>query len=131
MAEVTTRQKEIMYSSRTRAYTNRFRNVQRLRRALSALLKNLPPEMRETLPEVEMLDDFADHKVYNLVHLIYRSRGYEGDSKDYEFSKMSMQEHWGSGYNDTVRTLRHPEIFERPTNPAGLRMFDLANDGRE
>ena len=30
----------------------------------------------------------ADHKVYNIIQLIYRSKHYEGHSKDYEFSRL-------------------------------------------
>ena len=50
------------------------------------------------------------------MHLIYRSRQYESHSKDYEFSRLTMQEHWQAGYEDAVATLKHPEIFERPSN---------------
>ncbi len=73
----------------------------------------------------------ADHKVYNIVHLIYRSNHYEGHSKDYEFSRLTMEEHWRAGYHDAVRTLRHPEVLERPSNLEGVFTFDLAQDGRE
>ena len=63
------------------------------------------------------------------MHLIYRARNYEGHSKDYDFSRASMQEHWRAGYYDAVRTLRHREVFERPTNPEGVITFDLLRDG--
>jgi NTE family protein len=56
---------------------------------------------------------------------------YEGDSKDYEFSRLSMHDHWRAGYHDTVRTLRHPKVLERPQNVEGFLTFDLARDGRE
>jgi NTE family protein len=78
-----------------------------------------------------VLSRVADHKVYNLVQLIYRSKDYEGDSKDYEFSRPSMVDHWRAGYHDTVRTLRHPEVLERPNSLEGVFTFDLALDGRE
>jgi NTE family protein len=39
----------------------------------------------------------AGRKVYNIVHLIYRSRHYEGHSKDYEFSPLTMEDHWRAG----------------------------------
>ena len=61
-----------------------------------------------------MLSSIADDKVYSLVHLIYRSKHYEGHSKDYEFSRLSMEEHWRAGYHDAMRTLRHPEALQRP-----------------
>jgi NTE family protein len=130
MAEVTTRQKEIQYSSRTRANSDRFKYTQRLRNALSSLLHKLPEELKDS-PEFAVLRPVADHKVYNLVQLIYRSKQYEGDSKDYEFSRASMEDHWRAGYQDTARTLRHPEMLERPESLEGVFTFDLAQDGRE
>jgi NTE family protein len=130
MAEVNTRQKEIQYSSRTRANSDRFKSIQKIRNALSTLLAKLPEELRDS-PELATLRPVAEHRVYNLVQLIYRSRQYEGDSKDYEFSRRSMDDHWRAGYHDTIRTLRHPEVLERPVNNEGVLTFDLAQDGRE
>jgi NTE family protein len=130
MAEVMTRQKEIQYSSRTRASSDRFKHAQTLRIALKNLLQKLPEALR-TSPDASLLSAAADPKTCNLVQLIYRSKRYEGDSKDYDFSRQSMEEHWRAGYQDTVRTLRHPEVLERPRNAEGVLTFDLAQDGRE
>ena len=130
MAQVSTRQKEIQYSSRTRAESDRFREVQVLRNALSRLIEKLPEELAAS-PEVAILRPATEHKVWNLIQLIYRSRDYEGDSKDYEFSRRSMEDHWRAGYNDTIRTLRYPEVLERPKSRDGVFMFDVAEHGRE
>ena len=130
MAEVETRRKEIQYSSRTRAGTNSVKFRNKLRCTIADLLEKLPPELRET-KEARLLSTVAEHKVYNIIHLIYRARQYEGQSKDYEFSRLSMQEHWRAGYNDAVRTLRHPEVLQRPDTLDGVFTFDLARDGRE
>jgi NTE family protein len=102
------RQKEIQYSSRTRANTHQFKQYQRARKTLAGLLSKLPPDLVAS-EEARMLSSIADDKVYSLVHLIYRSRHYEGHSEDHEFSRLSMEEHWRAGYHDAVRTLRHPE----------------------
>jgi NTE family protein len=128
--EVMTRQKEIQFSSRTRANSDRFKYAQKTRNTLSSLLQKLPDELKES-PEFAELSPVADHKVYNLVQLIYRSKQYEGDSKDYEFSRQSMEDHWRAGYHDTVRTLRHRDVLDRPKDPTGVLTFDLAQDGRE
>jgi NTE family protein len=130
MAEVMTRQKEIQYSSRTRANSDRFKYVQKLRGALSCLLEKLPEELKNS-PEVAALGPVANPKAYNLVQLVYRSKRYEGHSKDYEFSRPSMEDHWRAGYHDTIRTLRHPQVLERPASIEGVFTFDLAYDGRE
>src|SRR6266404_1026648 len=55
MAEVTTRQKEIQYSSRTRTSSDRFKYTQKLRNALSNLLEKLPPEELKHSPEFGVL----------------------------------------------------------------------------
>jgi NTE family protein len=130
LAEVATRQKEIQYSSRTRAGTDNFKYVRRLRRAMAELFEKIPADLQNG-PEAQLLRPVGDHKVYNIVHLIYRARNYEGHSKDYDFSRASMQEHWRAGYHDAIRTLRHPEVLERPTNHEGVFTFDLSRDGRE
>jgi len=130
LAEVVTRQKEIQYSSRTRANTNQFKQLQRLRCALATLLEKLPEQLKAS-EEVKLLFPFADRKLYSIVHLIYRSKHYEGNSKDFEFSRLTMEEHWRAGYHDAVRTLRHEEVLQRPDNLEGLSTFDVVNDGRE
>jgi NTE family protein len=130
LLEVAMRQKEIQYSSRTRAMTDQFKRLQRVRCALANLLSRLPDELRKS-EEAALLSTVADHSVYNIVHLIYRSKHYEGQSKDYEFSRLTMEEHWRAGYQDAVRTLRHPEVLQRPDNLEGIFTFDLAEDGRE
>jgi NTE family protein len=130
LLEVATRQKEIQYSSRTRANTDHFRRVHQIRSAIFSLLDKLPPDLRDS-DEVKALDGVGSDKVYNIVHLIYQARNYEGQSKDYEFSRRSMQDHWRVGYHDAVRTLRHPEVLERPKSRDGVFIFDFHRDGRE
>jgi NTE family protein len=130
LAEVTTRQKEIQFSSRTRASTVHFKNVHRVQRAIAALLQRLPEGLEDD-DDLTILRSVASDKVYNIIHLIYRARNYEGHSKDYEFSRLSMQDHWKAGYHDAVRTLRHPDVLTRPASLDGIFTFDLERDGRE
>jgi NTE family protein len=127
LAEVATREKEIQYSSRTRAFTNFLKLLHKVEYSVATLLDQLPDEFKRS-EEAKFLASRAQRHAYNLVHLIYRPRGYEGDSKDYEFSRMSMAEHWRSGYHDTIRTLRHPEVLERAGNGDELAIFDFTGD---
>jgi NTE family protein len=127
LMEVDLRQKEIRFSSRTRMATDNFRKMQLLRRAGAKLLAQLPQELRRT-PEAEMLAGHVDEKVYNIIQLIYHAQNYEGTSKDYEFSRRTMEEHWRAGYADAVPTLNHPEVLERPKSLDGVFTFDLAGE---
>lgn len=129
LSEAAVRLKDIQYSSRTRASTDQFRIKQALRRAASVVLPRLPASVRQ-LPEALLLEAAACHKVFNIVQLIYRARSYEGATKDTEFSRRTMEEHWTSGYDDAVRTLSHPEVLRRPDSPDGVFTFDLGRDGR-
>jgi NTE family protein len=67
--EAMTREKEIRYSSRTRAATDQFKYAQKLRHTLAGLIAKLPDDLRSA-PEVQLLSSVADRKVYNIVHLI-------------------------------------------------------------
>ncbi|MBP2276101.1 patatin-like phospholipase family protein [Sphingomonas sp. PL20] len=129
LPEVMTRQKEIQYSSRTRARSDQFRKEQQLRSALTELISKLPEHLRDT-PEYAVLAPESERKVYNIIQLIYQSRRTEGDSKDFEFSAHSMDDHWAAGLSDTIRTLRHAEVLERPTSADGIFTFDIATNGR-
>jgi NTE family protein len=130
LVEADTRQKEIRYSSRTRMASDEFKKKQMLRCASHHLLAKLPPDLRQS-PEAKILELESNEKVYNLIQLIYHAQKYEGNSKDYEFSRRTMEDHWRAGYNDAVRTLRHPEVLQRPQATDGVFTFDLAVDGRE
>ena len=130
LAEVATRHKEIQFSSRTRASTGQFKNVHRVQRAIDALLRRLPADFEEN-DDLKILKSVASDKIYNIIHLIYRAQNYEGHSKDHEFSRLSMQDHWRAGYHDAIRTLRHPEVLARPTSLDGVFTFDFERDGRE
>jgi NTE family protein len=130
LVDVAQRQKEIQYSSRTRLNTDYVRSMQKIRHAVAALLEKLPPKLRDD-PAAKALRPLAESKRFNIVHLIYRSKHYENLSKDYEFSRWSMREHWRAGYDDAVRTLRDPEALEPPDPRVGIRTFDLARGGSE
>jgi NTE family protein len=113
LMDVAEREKDIRYSSRTRMATDAATDLQCLRRALKRALDALPPEIAAD-PELMALRDLSCSKVYNVIHLIYRDKQYEAQHKDFEFSPVTMREHWEAGLEDIRRTLRHPEWLERP-----------------
>jgi NTE family protein len=130
LVETEVRQKEIQFSSRTRAATDQYKKAQKLRLAVADLIKELPDQLRGQ-ESVKMLEAEADEKICNIVHLIYRAKKYEGIAKDYEFSRRTMEEHWQIGYNDAVRTLSHPEVLQRPDKMEGVRTLDFTQgDGQ-
>lgn len=123
--EADSRVKDIRYSSRTRAATDQYRHAQKLRLAVADVLKHIPAKLRNS-EEVKLLAAEADDKICNIVQLIYHARNYEGISKDYEFSRRTMLEHWEAGYRDAMRAMKHPEVLKRPRREDGVQVFDFS-----
>jgi NTE family protein len=123
--EVAARQKDIMYSSRTRQITDSFQRLQRWKqRAYNALIKI--PEADLTDEERAMRDKLANLPGHSIVQLIYQQTAYEGDAKDFEFSGTSMREHRLSGHEDTRNSLSHKKWLVIP--PSGLTTHDVHRD---
>jgi len=124
LSSVAVRMKEIQFSSRTRSATNDFSKLQKLRAAFHELLAKMPADLAAT-PQARLLAEASDPAVYNIVQLIYRSAAYEGLSKDYEFSRRTMEEHWLAGNRDATLTLAHPEVLALPVGPYSLNIYDF------
>jgi NTE family protein len=122
--EVLARQKDIMYSSRTRYNTDVYRRIHNWKTRLRAALAKVP-EDQLTAEEREVKQHLADLPEIAIIHLIYQQKAYEGHAKDYEFSGTSMNEHWTSGYEDTKRTLKRKVWLTMPAKGSGLVVHDV------
>jgi len=128
LAHAGEREKDIRFSSRTRLNTTVGLDRQTIATAAQRLLSKLPAALRDD-PDAQALSRLrSECEAVDVVHLIYRGKRYEGYSKDYEFSRWSMQEHWLAGYADMSHTLQDPRWLARERNPGGVRVFDLAAD---
>lgn len=126
---VSNRQKDIQYSSRTRAITNHMLQMQKMRQALQHLMAKLPDAAKND-QGVMAISDLASHHAYNIVHLIYQSKIFEGHSKDYEFGLDAMREHWRCGLDDMRRTLADPRRLNRPPPELGIVTHDVHHEDR-
>ncbi len=124
MIEVAMRQKDITYSSRTRAGTTRFRRTFELRRRLLDALARLPPEAR-TAEDEATIADLCRPGVVDILHVIYRTKAWEGDNKDYEFSARSAAEHRATGFHDMSATLKKRDWFALPSAEEIVATHDI------
>ena len=108
LAEVQQRQKDILYSSRTRYSSNMAAALANTSKAVRDLLLKLPKRLKDD-PAVLQLTEAMRAAPTDIVHLIYRKAPYELESKDYEFSRASVLEHWQAGQLDLRDTVAHPE----------------------
>ncbi|WP_373424137.1 patatin-like phospholipase family protein [Variovorax boronicumulans] len=128
MAGVMERQKDITYSSRTRMNTDAMAANMNLQQAIADLITKLPANLRKD-PSVLAVQSQLTHEPIDIFHLIYRDKPYELESKDYEFSRAAVEEHWESGARDMRTTLAHPETLRADATVNGVTTFDLGEHG--
>jgi len=128
LMEAAEREKDIRFSSRTRMNTDKNRQIHNARMAVRELIGKLPDYLRND-PSVELLRKVSRENTVTVVHLIYRSKNYESNSKDYDFSHVGMVEHWSAGERDVDLTMRHKDWLERPQSGETMITYDLTGDG--
>ena len=124
LMDVLERQKDILFSSRTRHTTDAGARLQKLRIAISRLLAQVPAEALD--PELcETLRPYSCDHVFNIIHLIYQTKPYEAQFKDYAFGLETQRAHWADGMADMQHTLAHPDFFVRPSPQVGVMTHDV------
>ncbi|HVZ27655.1 MAG TPA: patatin-like phospholipase family protein [Rhizomicrobium sp.] len=125
--DVMGREKDIVYSSRTRQVTDMFARLQRWKtRAYEALVK--VPEAELSVEQRAMRDKLADLPQATILQMIYQRQVYESNARDYEFSADSMHEHWQAGLDDTRKTLSRKDWIAIPPKGVGIVTHDVHRD---
>lgn len=124
ITDVTAREKEIRFSSRTRQVSTERMRLRQEREAIRKVLAKLPATLNDD-PDVVALRAVADEHPVSLVHLIYRANAWEGGSRDFEFSARSMREHWQAGKADIARTMENTRLVASNIIDGRTAAFDL------
>ncbi|MCK8786196.1 patatin-like phospholipase family protein [Roseomonas sp. NAR14] len=124
MEDVLGREKDIRYSSRTRYNTDMYQRIHGWKVKLKQALEKVPEE-RLSDEERLLKEQLSDLPEVVVLQLIYQQKVYEGNARDYEFSRATMLEHWESGLADTRRTLLRKEWLEMPQEDSGLVAHDV------
>ena len=121
------REKDIRYSSRTRLNTDLYKQMEKLRDAARRICEKLPADMADD-PDVKMLTNLPVHGGVSIMHLINRSEMNESHSKDYEFSRYTIDEHWATGHRDAHHSLLQDRWKRRSRKTRGIVTFDLTSE---
>jgi NTE family protein len=122
--EVAGREKDIRFASRTRLNTDVIAQQQKLTHAAHNLAKKLPAKFADD-PDLRTLLQAGSPAAITILHFINRSKLYETQTKDYEFSRATVREHWAAGVADAERSLADPRWTSRGRPSAGIRVLDL------
>jgi NTE family protein len=127
LQEVSEREKDIRYSSRTRVNTDVFEQKHEVRHAINELHKLLPEDIAST-EQAKRLHAFGCITEMDIVQLIYRPLEPQGASKDYEFSRGAMNARWGHGIADASTALQAAPWLAPKPQEVGVRVFDVMHD---
>ncbi|WP_339763251.1 patatin-like phospholipase family protein [uncultured Hoeflea sp.] len=122
--EINEREKDIRFSSRTRFNSDHVRVLHELRFEARKLLETLPKELSGT-EHAKRLTRISREATITIAHIIRRDTPYELGSKDYEFSRQSVEEHWELGRNNVRQGLRSNNWSSRGLPESGFQVFDL------
>jgi NTE family protein len=123
LVEAAEREKDIRFSSRTRLNTDQARRAHQLKCLARRLIEKLPPELAAGDVARELAELSVENAV-TIVQLIYRRKAYESHSKDYEFSRATMLEHWNSGVAVVERARRRRHEILNPGPGTSFQTFD-------
>jgi NTE family protein len=122
--QVLEREKDIQYSSKTRFNTLRVKELAEIRTTLRRLLDKLPPALADD-PDVQRLSKACEAGKITLAHLINRRLSHSAQSKDYEFSRATINELWVAGREDVRIAAAKKDWAEPEELWEGMRVYDL------
>jgi NTE family protein len=122
--QVLERHKDIQYASKQRFTTERTRELAELRSALLRLLEKLPPKLKQDA-DARRLAVACDDRHWTLVRLINQRLPHSSQTKDYEFSRATVHEHWAAGLEDIRRASTGQDWLNPAMCAPGLRVHDL------
>ncbi len=126
LSDVWSREKDIRFSSRTRAVTDQYLRLRKEHQAIRALLDKLPPALAQS-EEAATLAAAVDDGAVNVVHLIYRNRDWQTGARDFEFSRSSIADHWHQGEAAVAAAMSHGDILARNIVDGATAAFDLGD----
>lgn len=126
LVDTAEREKDIRYSSRTRFVSDRERERHQLHQRLHRLAALLPKTQQDSAAVRELLAGTVDPAI-TLVHVIHRRKAWETQTKDYQFSYLSMTEHWRAGHMDMGASL---DLLDREgsAHRGEFRVLDYQRD---
>lgn len=103
--EVTTRQKDVMYASRSKNHIEHYLELHNLRGLVRKLHGELPEDCKKRTAYA--MEAVGRDSTIHIVRLAYSGRDWHMASKDINFSKGSIEWRWEQGYSDAMRAIRH------------------------
>ncbi|GAA4034261.1 patatin-like phospholipase family protein [Actimicrobium antarcticum] len=122
--QVQTRQKDVMFASRSQQYINEYLKLHNLRRTLHALHEKMPGHLK-TASDIQELAALGCNTTMHIVRLPYAGRDWHMASKDINFSRGSIEWRWEQGYKDALRAIGSKGWLNEVADGVGVVVHEL------
>jgi NTE family protein len=124
LEQVQERVKDIQFQSKMRFSRAQIVDLEAMRRTLADVIAKLPENLRSD-PQVRKLEEVSRRGPVSIFQLVNRHDTKSSDFKDYEFSRVTVDELWRGGHDDVERALKHPDACRITELGNGMRIFEL------
>ncbi|MFL6658847.1 MAG: patatin-like phospholipase family protein [Massilia sp.] len=124
MDEVSTRQKDVTFASRSKRHIDDYIKTHALQRKLRQTYARLPKTERSK-QDVEDLQAMGCDATLHIVRLPYAGRDWHMAAKDVNFSKGSIEWRWNQGYRDAMRALTHAGWLQHVSEDTAVVVHEL------
>jgi NTE family protein len=124
--QVAERHKDIQYSSKQRFTTERLQEVAELRAALARLMDKLPARLKADA-DAKRLAALSDRRQWVLARLINQRLPNSSQTKDFEFSRATVNDHWGAGLQDVRHAMTHHDWLDPSHCAPGMQVHDITD----
>lgn len=122
--EVLERHKDIQYSSKQRFNTARIKELGTVWGALNRLMTKLPHELQDD-PDAKALAALGDNRQWTIARLINQRLPHVSCTKDYEFSRATVLEHWAAGLEDVRLSIANRKELTPWELSPGVQIYNL------
>lgn len=126
--EVQTRQKDIMFASRSSRHIENYLRLHRLQATIRSLCSQMPGANQAGIEARAALDDVGANSTLHIVRIAYRGQDWHMAAKDINFSKGSIQWRWEQGYADARQVIGQAAWLEKVEDGIGVVVHDVRPD---
>ncbi len=125
--DVMKRYKDIMYSSQDRMHLQAFLEILRLRREIHYLYQKMPKELQNSSDVKKIYENECIDTMMHFVRFLYTAPHSELSSKDFEFSKLSIEERIAAGYKDGLTAIEKSPWLEPIPADIGVGIHEICS----
>ena len=122
--EVLTREKDVMFASRSLRHMEDYINMHKLQRIARDLYERLPSSQKNKA-DLELLSTLGCDTTLHIVRVSYAGRDWNMGFKDINFSKGSIEWRWQQGYRDISRAIEQAGWLSAVSEDTSLVVHEI------